>query len=174
MLPKVASIDILLASAFIKWGWRWNKFQGWLVPFPNINGTWQGYIQTTWKDPKTGERPGPIPTILTIKQTFTIVSCLMKTGEMISHSYAEGFRIESDQQIKQLAYSYTSRPIPSVIERSAPHEGTILFNIIGTPVSKLEGQYWTSRKTTGEISLVFREASLLDEIPEDLGKHPMS
>lgn len=174
ILPQVATIDLMLFAAFTKWGWKFKIFQGWLVPFPDLNGTWQGSIQTTWTNPETGERPGPIPTILSIKQSFGKISCVMRTGEMTSYGYAEGFKLDKDQQIRQLAYSYTSKPIPTATERSRPHEGTMVFDVIGKPVSKMKGPYWTDRKTTGEINLTFRGKKLLDDIPEDLEPHLVS
>ena len=174
ILPTVAFIDLIFLSIFIKWGWRWKLFQAWLVPFPDLNGTWQGSIQTTWKGPESGQIPGPIPAILTIKQSFTKVSCVMRTAEMTSYSFAEQFKLDEDSQIRQLVYSYTSKPKPAIINRSMPHEGTIVFDIIGKPVSKVKGHYWTARKSTGEITLTFREKKLLDEIPNDLGPHPVS
>jgi hypothetical protein len=174
LLPKVATLDLLAWSLFAKWGWSWKIFQGWLVPFPDLNGTWQGYILSNWTDRETGKRPSAISTILSIKQTFGKISCVLRTEEMISHSYIEGFAIDRDKQLRQLAFSYTSKPKPSVRKRSNPHDGTIVFNLIGKPVSKLEGRYWTDRETTGEINLTYRERVLLEEIPDDFPPHPVS
>ncbi len=172
-IPKVVTADLLLIGFFMKWGWRFKYLQGWLVTFPDLNGTWQGQIQTNWKDAE-GKTPGPIAVILTIKQTFGHVSCVMRTAEMESHSYAEGFCIDNERQVRQLCYSYTSKPIASLRERSMPHDGTILFKIIGKPVRKLEGEYWTQRKTTGTVILTFKTRSLQDELPSDLPIHPMT
>jgi hypothetical protein len=172
-IPNVVTVDLLLVGFFMKWGWSWKRLQGWLVPFPDLNGTWQGYIQTNWKDAE-GKTPGPIPTILTIKQSFGRMSCVMRTGEMESHSYLEGFCIDKDAQVRQLCYSYTSKPKASLRERSTPHDGSILFNIIGTPVHKLEGEYWTQRQTTGTVTLTLRTNELLDEMPSDLPRHPVT
>lgn len=171
-IPKVVSADLLLIGVFMKWLWRWKRLQGWLIPFPDLNGTWQGYIQTNWKDAE-GETPVPIPTMLTVKQSFGRMSCVMRTGEMESHSFLEGFCIDKDAQVRRLCYSYTSRPKAALRDRSTPHDGTMLFNIIGNPVHKLEGEYWTQRHTTGSITLTFRTAELLDELPADLPAHPM-
>ena len=172
-IPKVVTVDLILIGLFVKWVWRWKYLQGWLVPFPDLNGTWQGIIQTSWKD-TDNISPGPISTILTIKQTFGHISCVMRTGEMESHSYVEGFSLDPEKQIRKLCYSYTSRPKTSVRDRSTPHDGTMLFNIIGKPVMKLEGEYWTQRKTTGTITLTFHAKDLFDELPVDFPVHPMT
>lgn len=173
-IPNIAFIIGLLFAVFAKWGWKIKIFQGWLVLFPNLNGTWQGTIQTTWKDPKTNKTPDPIPVLLTIKQSLLHLSCIMKTAEMTSYSFAEDFKIDHEKQIKQIVYSYISKPIVNLSERSSIHEGTIIFDILGKPVNKLSGQYWTSRKTTGLIELTFREKVLLDQLPSDFPAHPMT
>jgi hypothetical protein len=173
LIPIVATADCVAYFVFTTWLWRWKRLQGWLIPFPDLNGTWQGEIQTNWKDAE-GNTPGPIPAILTIRQSFARMSCVMRTGEMESHSYLEGFCIDKDAQVRRLCYSYTSRPKAALRERSAPHDGTMLFNIIGTPVHKLEGEYWTQRNTDGTVVLTFRTKDRLDELPADLLPHPLS
>lgn len=172
-IPKVVTADLILIGFFMKWGWRLKFLQGWLVPFPNLNGTWQGSLQTNWKD-KDGSTSGPIPVILTIKQSFGHLSCVMRTAEMESRSYLEGFYIDKERQIRQLCYSYTSKPKVSLRDRSTPHDGTILFSIIGAPVNKLSGEYWTQRQTNGSVLLTFRTKKLLDELPGDLQAHPVT
>lgn len=170
---KTVPVLLLIWAGFATYGWRWHVFRGWLVPFPDLDGTWQGSIQTTWKHPTTGETPGPIPVILTIKQSFMRVSCVMRTAEMTSRSYFADFWLDSDEQLRKLGYCYTSAPLPSVADRSQPHDGTMSFEIIGDPVEKLKGIYWTTRKTTGEVALTLRSSERLDEFPTDLGEHPM-
>ncbi len=166
LIPIVATADGIAYFLFTTWLWRWKRLQGWLIPFPDLNGTWQGQIHTNWID-NEGKTPGPIPTILTIKQTFGQISCVMRTEEMESHSYLEGFCIDKDAQIRRLCYSYTSKPKASLRNRSTPHDGTILFNIIGNPVRKLEGEYWTQRQTTGTVTLSYQTSDLLDEMPKN-------
>jgi len=163
-IPQVVSADLFLAGLFMKWGWRWKRLQGWLVPFPNLNGTWEGQIQTNWKD-ADGKVSDPISVILTIRQSFGDISCVMRTAEMESHSYAEGFCIDEERQIRQLCYSYTSKPSVRLRDRSTTHDGTILYNIIGQPTRKLEGEYWTQRQTTGKVTLTYRSKKQLDELP---------
>jgi hypothetical protein len=172
-IPTVVTVDLLIVGIFMKWLWRWKHLQGWLIPFPDLNGTWQGYIQTNWKN-EEGKTPGPIPTILTVKQSFGRMSCVMRTAEMESYSYLADFCIDKDSQIRRLCYSYTSKPKAALRDRSTPHDGTILFNIIGSPVRKLEGEYWTQRTTTGTVTLTYRTAEILEELPPDLPAHPMA
>jgi hypothetical protein len=170
---KTVPIIIILWLGFTSFGWRWRVFRNWLVVFPDLDGTWEGTIQTTWKD-ENGVTPGPIPVILTIHQTFGRVSCVMRTAEMSSWSYLADFWLDTDEQIRKLGYSYTSSPSLKIQERSIPHDGTMVLEIIGDPVSKLKGVYWTTRKTTGEVILTKRCAIRLDHFPEDLGIHPMA
>ena len=170
---RTVPILLFLCLVFALHAWKWPVFRNWLVPFPCLEGTWQGHIETTWKDPKTGETPGPIPVILTIKQSLVRISCVMRTVEMTSRSYFADFWLDSNDQLRKLGYCYTSSPSVSVSNRSPVHDGTIAFEIIGDPVDKLRGTYWTTRKTTGEITLTFRCRKRLDEYPDDLGEHPM-
>lgn len=173
LVPIVVTVDGVAYVVFTIWLWRWKRLQGWLVPFPDLNGTWQGWIQTNWKDAER-KASEPIPAILTIKQSFGSMSCVMRTAEMESHSYLEGFCIDKDSQVKRLGYCYTGRPKTALRERSTPHDGTMLFNIIGKSVYKLEGEYWTQRQTTGKVTLTFRTRELFDELPVDLPGHPMA
>lgn len=169
LIPFVAAVDGIAFFVFTTWLWRWKRLGGWLVPFPDLNGTWQGHIQTSWKD-EDGKIPGPIPAILTIKQSFGRISCVMRTGEMESYSFAEGFDIDEHAQVRRLCYSYTSKPKTSLRDRSTPHDGTVLLAIHGTPVRKLEGEYWTQRHTTGTVALTFRTNELLSDIPSDIAQ----
>lgn len=171
---KTIPLVLLVIGLFVSHAWRWKFFRGWLVPFPDLNGTWQGSIQTTWINPDTGTTPKPIPVILTINQSFIRISCVMRTAEMTSHSYLADFWLDGDVQVRMLGYSYHSKSLPSVVDRSPSHDGTIVFELIGEPVAKLKGTYWTERKTTGEIVLSFRDKRRLEEIPSDLGKHSVS
>jgi len=174
LVPKVVSIDLLIITVFVKWGWKLKVFKGWLVPFPNLTGSWLGYIHSDWKNPTTGEKPPPIPVLLTINQSFFHISCMMSTGEMESFSYSEGFQIDPERQVKNIAYSYTSKPRLSLSERSITHDGTAVFKIVEKPKLKLVGRYWTERLTKGEIVLNYHSKELLEELPDQLGKHPVT
>lgn len=174
LIPKVVTVDIFVIFVFARWGWKHQCFRGWLVPFPNLHGTWLGSIYSDWVNPETGEPVKPIPVMLTINQSFWHVNCLMHTVEMKSYSVSEGFNIDGEKQLKQLAYIYTSKPRICLNQRSLPHDGAIVFDIVENPVCKLNGRYWTERKTTGEIKLKFHSRQLLEELPDDYVTHPVT
>lgn len=169
------TVPVLLAFwlIFTSYAWRWRIFHRWLVPFPDMEGTWQGEVQTTWQNPGTNESPGTIPATLTIKQSYSHISCVMRTAEMTSRSYFADFWIDEDKQVRKLGCSYISTPSIEVRERSQTHEGTVELEIIGNPVNKLKGIYWTTRKTTGSLTFTFHCKEILAEYPTDLGQHPM-
>ncbi|MCF7817654.1 MAG: hypothetical protein K9M54_07210 [Kiritimatiellales bacterium] len=77
LIPKVVTIDLVFVFVFTKWGWKWKYFRGWLVPFPNLHGSWSGNIYSDWINPETGKKAPPIPVLLTINQSFFHVSCKM-------------------------------------------------------------------------------------------------
>jgi hypothetical protein len=174
VLPKVVTLEVLVIGLFSAYLWKWRIFKGWLVPFPNLSGTWKGTIQTTWVDPLTNNRPAPIPVILTIKQSFFKVSCVMRTKEMTSRTITSDFVLDKDNQLKRLFYSYESNPQPTVKDRSPQHCGTIYFDIIEEPSKQLIGEYWTGRKTTGNVKLDFWKSNLIEIYPNDMGEHPVS
>lgn len=174
LTPQVVSFDLLVVSIFSSYLWKWRIFKGWLVPFPNLGGTWKGYIHSTWIDPITQSRPAPIPAILTIKQSFLKISCVMRTGEMISRSCIADFILDKDNQLCKLCYTYDSNPLQTVKDRSAQHCGTMLFDISGKNQKRIEGEYWTGRKTTGNVAMDFWKKELLDAYPKSLGEHPVS
>lgn len=174
MLPKVVTIDIIIIGLFSAFLWKWRIFKGWLVPFPNLNGTWKGIIQTTWIDPQTNERPAPIPAIVTIKQSFFNISCVMRTAEMTSRSIVSDFVLDNENQLKRLVYTYDSNPKQTVKERSPQHCGTMVFDITEKPTKQLIGEYWTGRKTTGHIEMNFWKKEHLEKYPDSLGAHPVS
>ncbi|WP_033067092.1 hypothetical protein [Thalassospira australica] len=174
LTPKVLTIDGIVAFVIIKWGWRYRIFRPWLFQFPDLNGSYTGFIYSDWVDPQTGRKPSPIPVLLTIRQTCFSIHCLMRTSEMESRSYCEGFDIDPDRQMKRLTYTYTSNPKLRLRERSKVHDGTMLFDIVEGEKNALNGRYWTDRKSTGEIELEFYSSELLSDFPEGFGEHPVT
>lgn len=172
LLPEVVTVYTVLYLIFVKWAWRFPVFQGWLVPYPDLQGTWQGLLQTTWQHPETGITPPPIPMVLVIKQSFETISCVLYTKESSSYSSAALLSEEDDSGIKRLSYVYTNTPELTARGRSPIHAGAAILRIITNPERSLQGEYWTNRKTTGTISLKFRSKKCLENLPDDLVIQP--
>lgn len=165
-IPDVVFIYGVLYLIFIKWLWRLPAFKGWLIPFPDLEGTWKGTIKSTWVDPSTGRPPEPIPMILVIRQTFSTLSCTMHTKESSSFSTAASLHIDDDSDAKSISYVYTNTPFVSVRDRSVVHDGAAILRVITKPELRLQGEYWTNRKSTGEMLLTRSSTKLTDGFQE--------
>lgn len=174
LLPTVVSVDAVILFVFSAWVWRWRILRNWLVLVPDLRGTWRGEVQSTYVDPETGLQASPIAVIATVEQSLFSVSCVFITAEMTSHSYAAGFHIDRQQQVLQFCYSYTSRTDPRVRSRSEMHDGTQVLDIIEDEPPRLEGAYWTQRKTTGFVRLVRQSRRLIPPIDRSYLAHPLS
>lgn len=154
-LPDVVTIYMILYFVFTRWGWRLAIFQGWLVPFPDLTGTWEGTLSTTWTNPNTGQTPSDIEIRLVVRHDFNRLSCVLYTAESMSWSTAATLYSNDDDAIKRLSYTYINQPDAAVRDRSAISNGAAILRLIEGKSKRLEGQYWTDRKTTGDISVRF-------------------
>lgn len=148
-ISTTISINIVIWMVFIGWAWKWIIFYPWLVPFPNLSGEWEGFVKSNWND-KVLE---PIPTNVSISQNFFNIQVKITTKESRSYSIGASFDIDSERGFQQLFYSYLNTPKSGVRERSAIHYGSTILNFEGFKVTKMDGEYWTDRETTGEIIL---------------------
>jgi hypothetical protein len=151
LLPKVITINVFIWAVFIKWIWKWRIFKGWLVPFPNLSGKWEGSAVPKNINPDTGQQYSEIKLELIIKQTFLMTHIRVYSEEMESNSYSASFKIDSDTDEKRICYSYLSKPKSNIRDRSPIHDGTALLTIKGEKDELLEGEYWTNRASTGEL-----------------------
>ncbi len=171
-VPHAIVLYGLLYVAFEKWGWRLHVFHPWLVPHPDLQGTWTGEVRSTWINPKTGSGIGPIPAHLIIRQTFTSISCVLVTGESQSYSLTAQINEDDESGVLQLSYAYTNRPRARVRFRSEIHDGAAILTLKESGET-LDGEYWTSRKTTGEMT--FRRVSRETALPViEAGTHPVT
>ncbi len=154
-IPTVITVDLVFWVCFTKWAWKWRIFQGWLVPFPVLEGTWTGIMKSTWKSPESNQPLPAIPVTLVIQQSFLYLSCTIYTKESGSYSYSSDIVIDKETKTVRLIYHFTNRPLASVRHRSEIHDGTALLVLIGGNPVMLKGEYWTSRKTTGDIEVEY-------------------
>ena len=137
----------IICTLFVTWAWKWKIFQGWLVPFPCLSGIWEGNIHTKYlSENKT------IPITVTIKHHFFNIQIKIRTNESSSISTCGSFDIDEDRGLKQLIYTYQNNPKATIRDKSEIHYGTARLEI-NDDAQSLEGEYWTSRKTTGDINV---------------------
>src|SRR5258708_19867343 len=107
--------------------------------------------------------PQSIPMIMVIKQSFVSIICVLYTSE--SESYSTAAQMDESTGIIRLNYNYTNRPKATLLDRSTMHDGAASLRIVTTPQAALEGPYWTSRCTTGDISVKYRSSEFLESFP---------
>jgi len=167
-LPDVVTIFVIISFVFTKWLWRWRIFKDWLVRFPDLEGTWNGELQSTWINPETKKGIPPLRMILVIRQTFSSISCTMFTKESESYSRAAQIAVEEDTGSISLSYNYTNRSKATIRHRSPIHDGAAHLKIVTVPSRMLEGEYWTGRCTTGQMKLHFSSRQLLESFPDNI------
>lgn len=167
-VPHVAVLYMLLHLAFTRWAWHWSIFQGWLVPIPYLQGTWKGNLISTWVNPETGRPVPPIAAVLVVRHSFEHVSCTLLTAESESNSLAASMKVDEESGQRELSYNYTNVPRVTVRHRSDRHAGAAILKLAMTPTLKLAGEYWTSRKTTGEMNFEFVTRRCVNTFDEPL------
>lgn len=162
-IPQAISIYVLLGIIFTKFIWRWPILQGWLIKIPDLQGTWIGELKSDWINPETQKGIDPIPIVLVIKQTFLSLRVTLLTKESSSYSTTADINAVTGGEELYLVYNYTNRPKATIRDRSAIHDGAATLKIIRTPKRLLEGEYWTSRKTRGELVVKFKSKKIAEQ-----------
>ena len=145
-----------LIAIFDKWLWKWEKFYPWFVNIPSIQGSWKITIHSSWIDPSTGKIVPPITGFVAIEQTFNALKFRLMTEESTSQLVANSF-LYAETKVCELIALYVNRPKYDLRgEKSEIHYGSVLIQISGNKPQKMEGHYWTDRKTSGSIYFLHR------------------
>lgn len=155
-IPTAIGYSTPIIVWFVKYGWKFRIFKGWLVLVPNLSGTWEGQLVSTWINPETKKPRGKIKAFLVIKQSLLSCSCQLLTKESKSWSRSAAIQFAPDGECQFLDFSYSNEPRVTVQNRSKAHHGACTLDIVTKPERKLVGKYWTDRETKGEIDLTFK------------------
>jgi hypothetical protein len=148
-LGAAASAATLFVLAFEHFIWRAPGF-GRLTRRPNIRGTWRGRLASDWLDPETGKQLAADPEVyLVITQTYWTIGARLLTSE--SSSTPVNAVLERSEGTTRLSLIYRNEPRQSLRKRSPIHYGAVVLSIAQHPTLRLEGNYWTDRRTTGEL-----------------------
>lgn len=147
------TVVVIFHFAFVNWLWKLPIFKKWLVKAPNLHGTWEGETVSNWINPETGQKVNPIPTTIFIRQKFDSINVEMRTGQSESESCVAEISIDEKNENCSLWYSYRNEAKKENRDGNPIHFGTTRFSIYSHPELELEGEYWTSRETTGTIKI---------------------
>lgn len=147
------SVAVIVASAgLLAWDhllWRLPIVQR-LPRVPrSARGTWKGKLTSQWLDPETKKVIDPKLAYLVIRQSASMIDIVLLTDESRSRS-SLGVVTEASGQWS-LDYMYLNKPKMSIEHRSRMHHGSTSLEMIGSPVAKLDGRYWTDRDSKGEL-----------------------
>jgi hypothetical protein len=150
MLSSTASIVILMTVVSGKFLWSPITHLPWFAEeiYPNINGVWEGIVESNWIDPATGRRIRPVPVKVTIHQDFFSVDVRLMSGNAYTESKTVAAWPERDEKrtSPRLWYTFeawTKNPQPD----DAPvHQGSAVVDVVrsGDDIV-LDGVYWTNR-----------------------------
>ena len=136
---EAIGVAVILTALYERKLWRYNP----LEEMPKLAGKYVGTFVSTYDNVT---RDGT----LDIKQTLTTVSVIFTTKESKSRSISAS--IDDILGEKQLTYCYINQPKSEFRHRSEIHYGTAILTI--SKDGSLKGQYFTDRKTRGDMEFV--------------------
>lgn len=137
---EAISITAIIMALYDKLLWRINPFDS----TPRLKGNYTGKLLYDYN----GQRKRKDIRV-TIEQTSLKVSVKITTNEITSNTITSDLIEENGEYV--LYYTYLTNPRSQYSTQNPIQHGTC--RLIQTDKDKLEGQYWTSRKTIGDIKL---------------------
>ena len=148
ILTAIPALVVAGFAVFDNWAWRQPKLRR-FVRRPVLRGTWRGVL-VSYQSLTAGEeeRTEPIPIFLVIDQTYLKLSISLVSEESKSLTIAS-FLQRTGKDEFEVFYHYTNTPRMSVRDRSPRHAGGSRLEVTSLYPERLEGEYWTDRKTRG-------------------------
>lgn len=162
--PEVAGITIgrlgivelaitALIVVFNQWAWRWKYVVRFLRTGPVLRGTWKGESVSTY-DGETRE------TFIAVRQTFAEIEVRLLSDESTSETTSCQLLRRPDG-LTLVEYSYANTPRATVRDRSEPHFGAARLECTGQLPTRIQGSYWTDRRSTGELEFTEHKPAIL-------------
>ncbi|MCE5254333.1 MAG: hypothetical protein LLG45_09050 [Actinomycetia bacterium] len=168
--PSWGWLDIysyaVMAAVVVYWLWdrvMWKRpiAQRLKIAPRDVSGTWRGTLTSCWIDPSNGEQCNPKTVYLVVRQTASTVSAILLTNE--ARSLSSLASVNSEDGTSSIDYMYEGAPDLMYQDRSRVHRGAVHLNIIGQPVERLRGHYWTDRDSKGELEFLDRVAKKAED-----------
>lgn len=158
----VASVVLVL---FEKWAWKLPIIRSQISKMPDLIGVWRVKIRYNWVDEDHKIHRGEKTGYAQIDQSAASFCLRVFTDESKSETLAHSFSL--DQNVFKMAIVYENQPS---IERrqklSVVHKGSAVFSIRGYRPEVLEGEYWTERRSVGEMTLSDRRKGEINSFSE--------
>lgn len=160
--PRALSFGITCTTFF----WAFYYTCGWKLPVldkifyrPNLNGTWGGILKSDYTD-ENGNTKDDIKFYIVIRQSFLRIHFTTFTDSFIGTSYSETLSLKKEIGLKNVAYLY--RKETSQEDDNFLQEGATELRLVMAETKRLEGKYWSNRKTNGKISVSFISENKVD------------
>ena len=146
----------ILWIVFDRFLWRFRLLQGWLVKRPDLRGTWRVELQSSYINPKTGQRVPTIVCYMGVEQTLSELKMHLMTPESESWSIASHIRPSPSGNGYQAICVYNNKPNIHLRDKriSEMHitelSSSILMVLVFGP-TPFTAEYWTDRKTMGTM-----------------------
>jgi hypothetical protein len=144
---SIATVVFVLYDRFL---WRLPVIRT-ITGKPHVAGTWRGTLQSDYVRPGEAAPVPAIPTVIRVKQTDSNLYVTLFTSESASVTEQARLIEESDGRWR-MSWLYINNPRQSVQFRSSTHRGVCDLYLSGRQGDVLRGSYFTSRRTTGELT----------------------
>ena len=135
-IGEAIGVAAILIMLYERWGWQWDPF----VRDKSFKGIYKGKIISNYDNTERAAT-------LEIRQTYLSIDVILTTDESTSRTVAA--MVETILGVQELVYTYVNEPKAGFRDRSEIHFGTARLILSGE--GSLSGNYYTDRKTTGEM-----------------------
>lgn len=161
LMSAAVTAAAVIYALFELYLWRLPVVSQLLSLPPDIQGTWKGQIDSFWVDPETKLTPPPFDVYAVIRQTSSSINVRMFTAKSSSDTMAA--HIDTQKGTHTIWAVFLNTPHLQFRDRSPIHHGGFMITLIGSPVQRLSGSYWTDRKTTGNITFSAKSKTITDD-----------
>jgi hypothetical protein len=149
--PAVVGFYGILWTIYTRYAWRWTYRSTTISGIPDLHGTWNGYIISSYDDRHQ------IPACLQIHQTATSILIELETKGSKSFSTMAAIR-QSKGQFRGLHYGHLNEPKALSASTMHPHRGYV-FLAFDDERSSLEGEYNTDKRRANAGIMHFERAT---------------
>ena len=136
--------------------WKHSIFRRWLNDTPNLIGCWSGTLHSSYV-PKGQSTPvKPIQCYVLIDQTATKIDMRLFTQSSQSQTLSGSVR-RIGLIGHEIIVNYENKPLAVQRQGSPLHYGTLKVRVNSLVPDCIEGEYWTSRNTNGDLLLSVRK-----------------